>query len=731
MLAGLTIGAFFFSWRKALVSFVSIPLSVITAGLVLYLLGANINSIFLLGLVAALLVVVDDATIDVEAFARRLRERADDHGRHSTADVIQVAAEQLRSPMLYAAVIMALAAVPLLFLEGLAGALLPDVLAAYLVAMAVSLVVALTLTPALSLLLSRNASLGGRESPFVRWLKRRYERVFSGALRRPSSAYVAVGAIVIAGIVSVPFLTHNSLPQFKETELLLEWNGPPGTSLPESDRVTAQAANELRAIPGVRSVQAQVGRAVTSDRVANVDSGELWLGVHPDADYAATIAAIERVAAGYPGFESRVVTYSNARAQEVLTEPEHDLTVRVFGPDLEVLREQTDSVLAMVADTYGVSGASIDLPPDEPTVEVEVDLAAAQAAGVKPGDVRRAAAILLSGINVGSLFEDQRVFDVVVWGAPELRRSVSDVLELPIETPLGDNVPLGSLADIRIAPNPTVIRHESVSRYLDITASVAGRSASSVEREIEQAISATAFPLEYHAEVVNTDDGVSTAILIGIILAAVVGAFLLLQASFGSWRHAALAFVAVPMGLAGATIAILASGGTASLGSIIGLFAVGAIALRHGMLLISRCRQLQHGDPNPTLASSNGDPSNGRLPFGPELVRQAVDERVAPLMLTTLTIGPATLPVLIRGSIAGHELLQPLAIVLLGGVVSSALVNLFVVPLLYLRLGSSRAVAPLGLAALHSPPAGAPAAAGVTPTAGDSNPGLNPTEVHP
>jgi len=732
VIIGLAIGAFFLSWRKALVSFVSIPLSVITAGLVLYLLGASINSIFLVGLVAALLVVVDDATIDVEAFSHRLRERTSERGQHSAADIILVASEQLRSPMLYAAVIMALAAVPLLFFEGVAGAFLPDVLSAYLVAIAVSLVVALTLTPALSFMLTRNSSLGGRESPVASWLRRGYGRVFSGALRRPSATYLAVGAIVLAGIVAVPFLNHSSLPQFKETELLLEWSGPPGMSLPESDRVTAQVAGELRAIPGVRSVQAQVGRAVTSDRVTNVDSGELWISVDQDADYEATIAGIERVAAGYPGFESRVVTYSNAQAQEVLADPEHDLTVRVFGPDLEVLRTQTDSVLAMVSATNDVTGARVDLPPDEPTIEVEVDLAAAQAAGVKPGDVRRAAAILLSGINVGSLFEEQKVFDVVVWGVPDLRRSVSDVLELPIETPLGDNVPLGSLADVRVAPNPTVIRHESVSRYMDITADIDGRSIGSVEREIKRAISAMAFPLEYHAEVVSTDEGVSTAVLIGIILAAVVGAFLLMQASFGNWRHATLAFVAVPMGLSGGAIAILASGRTASLGSIIGLFAVGAIAMRHAMLLISRCQQLEHGDPDSVRGSANGEPPDGRLAFGPELVRRAVDERVAPLMLTTLAIGLATLPILIRGGLVGHELLQPLAIVLLGGVVSAALVNLFVVPLLYLRLGPSGALISLALDAVDSRTAGVRVPASVTPTRGDDPPSeLNPTEVHP
>ena len=192
--------------------------------------------------------VIDDATIDVESFARRLRERAGDE-RTSTARVILVASDQLRSPMLYAAVIMALAAVPLLFLDGVAGALLPDAISAYLVAIAVSLLVALTVTPALSLLLSLHGSLEGRESPVAAWIQKRYESALASVLRRPSRALIGVGAIVLAGIIAVPFLNHDSLPQFKETELLVEWNGAPGTSLPETDRITAQAAGELRQIP--------------------------------------------------------------------------------------------------------------------------------------------------------------------------------------------------------------------------------------------------------------------------------------------------------------------------------------------------------------------------------------------------------------------------------------------------------------------------------------------------
>ena len=436
---------------------------------------------------------------------------------------------------------------------------------------------------------------------------------------------------------------------------------------------------------------------MTSDRVSNVDSGELWLSVDSDADYGDTIAAVERVTAGYAGFESRVVSYSNLRAQEVLTDSGNDLTVRVFGPNLELLREEADDVLRFVSTTSGVVDARIDLPIEEPTLEVEVDLAAAQEAGVKPGDVRRAAAILLSGINVGSLFEDQKVFDVVVWGVPELRQSVSDVLELPIETPDGDPIPLGELADIRIAPNPTVIRHESVSRYLDIIATVDGRGIGAVESDIGHAIASSAFPLEYHAEIVDTDGGTSTALLIGMILAAVVGAFLLLQAALGSWRHATLALVALPLGLAGGVLAVLADGGTASIGSVIGFFALGAITMRHAMLVIRRCQELEHGDPAAHAAYADGDGTiaadghemNDRVAFGPELVAQAARERVAPIMLTTVALGLATLPVLIRGSIAGHELLQPLAVVVLGGLVTAALVNLFVVPLLYLRFGPS------------------------------------------
>jgi Cu/Ag efflux pump CusA len=439
------------------------------------------------------------------------------------------------------------------------------------------------------------------------------------------------------------------------------------------NRISTQVSGELRSIPGIRSVGAHVGRAVASDRVVNVNSAELWVGIDPAADHDATVASVEEVVEGYPGFSGDVLTFSNERVREVLTGTDEDFVVRVYGEDLEVLRSKAEEVGRVVAGIDGVVDERVDLQAQEPTVEVEPDLAAAQREGIKPGDIRRSAAALLSGIEVGSLFEEQKVFGVVVWGVPEIRRSLTDVRELLIDTPTGGHTRLGDVASVRVAPSPSVIRHESVSRYVDVAADVEGRSIGSVANEVENRLQEIDFPLEYHAEVLGPVGRTPQGRLIAVGIAAAIGVFLLLQACFGSWRLALLTFVAFPFALAGGALGALADGGTLSLGSLIGFVAVLGIFARNVILMIGHFQRLERRE--------------GET-FGPKLVRRGARERLTPIVVTALATGLAFLPLLALGERPGLELAQPLAAVVLGGLVTSTLISLLVVPPLYLRVGS-------------------------------------------
>src|SRR6266511_634718 len=501
----LVFGVFLFQWRSALISVLSVLLSLTAAVAVLYLRGATINAIVLAGLVMALGAIVDDAVVDVENIARRLRQHRQDGGDTPATKVIFDAAVEVRRPTAYATVIMAVAVLPVFFMEGLTGAFFPPLVLSYLLAIAASMLVALFVTPALSLILLPGAPLVRREPPLARVLQRGYERALAPIVHTPGRALLAGAAgmvVVLVGLAMVPLLSQDLAPSFKDTDLLIRLGGTPGMSHSEMTRIMAQASKELKQIQGVCDVGAHVGRAVSSsDQIVSVDSSELWVSVDPSADYDRTVAAIQEVVGGYAGLDGEVLTYPKQRIDDLLSGSDDGLVVRVYGQDLDVLRSKAEEVRQLLSGIDGTANQQVERLVEEPTLEIELALAKAQQVGIKPGDVRRAAATMLSGILVGNLFEEQKVFDVVVWGAPQVRSSLTSIRELMVDLPGGGQVQLGEVADVRVKPALSVIRHDNVSRRLDVTVSVSGRSLGSVVSDVEAALRNFPFPLEYHAEV--------------------------------------------------------------------------------------------------------------------------------------------------------------------------------------------------------------------------------------
>jgi CzcA family heavy metal efflux pump len=669
----LVFAAFLFRWRTALVGLVTIPLSVITAVLVLHALGKTMNAIVLAGLVAALVIVIDEAVVDMDNITRHLRRHREEGTDKSTAAIIFEASLEVRSAVVYGTLIVALAVVPLFFLESVSGAFFPSIAVAFLLALGASMVVALTVTPALSVLLLSRTPRERGESPLVLRLQRGYESVLSRIVHRPHPAYVVAGVLVLAGIAAAPHLRQSLLPTFKETQLLIRWDGAPGTSLPEMNRITRLATRELRSVEGVRNVGAHVGRAVTADQVVGVNSGEIWATIDPSADYDTTVASVKKAVAGYPGISRTVHTYSNERVREVLPGADADVLVRIYGEDLSVLGTKANEVRHVISGVDGLVDEHVRLPAKEPTLEIKVNLAAADHYGIKPGDVRRAAATLLSGIAVGSLYQDQKVFDVVVWGTPETRSSLTSIRQLLIDTPEGGHVRLGQVADVRIVASPAVIRRQAVSRYIDVAANVSGRDLGAAVRDVKRALEQVDFALEFHPEVIAAE-GQPQGRLISIGLAAAIGILLLLQAVFGSWRLATLSLLTLPIAVVGGVLAAAADGRTLSFGSYLGLFAVFGLAARNGILLINHYRRLEQGE------------GEG---FGPQLILRGAGERLSPVLMTATAAALALLPLVIAGPIAGFEIVHPLAVVVVGGLVTSTLLNLFILPPLYLRFGSS------------------------------------------
>ena len=670
---------FLFEWRVALISLLTIPLSLMATMLVLYWRGATINTMTLAGLVIALGAVVDDAIIDVENITRRLRAERLSGGTRPTATVILRACLEVRSPIVYATFIIAAALIPVFLLTGLTGAFFRPLALSYTLAIVASMGVALTVTPALTLLLLRNVPIERHASPVVGWLQKGYTAGLARVIRRPVAAYLTFALVTLAGVAVYPHLGQSLFPGFKERDVLIHWVAPPGTSTAEMERTTTKVSRELLAIPGVQSTGAHIGQALLGEEVAGVNLGEIWVSMSPDADYTLTLRRIRSVTIGYPGMYREVQTYLDERIQEVLTGGKEPIIVRTYGENLAALRATSDQILALVRSVPGVADAHRDISSDVPQVNVTVNLARAERYGLKPGDVRRDAATLVAGEEVGDIFRGGKAYDVVVWSPESIRHSFSDVENLPIDLPGGGRIGLGAVATVSLQPNPNVIERQGDSRYLDVGADVSGRDLGAVVSDIRQKLAAVHLSRGYHVELLGEyrERQMAQSRLLQSSLIAGVAILLLLQAAFRRWRLAVLVFLTLPMALVGGVLAAWAGGGIISLGSLVGFFTVFGIAARNGILLINHWQHLEEHE---------------GMEFGPALVLRGARERLSPILMTSLATGLALVPLVVLGDRPGHEIELPLAVVVLGGLVTSTLLNLVVVPSLYLRWGRGRRV---------------------------------------
>jgi len=666
---------FLYEWRVAVISCSAIPLSLMAGALVLYARGTTINTMVLAGFVIALGAVVDDAIVDVENIVRRLREHREQGGRgRRIGRIVLEASFEVRHAIIFATLIEIMALVPVFFMEGLSGAFFQPLALSYALAIGASMIVALTVTPAMSFILLGNTPIEKRESPLIRVLHRGYDKALARIVPTPRPAYITVGFIALAGVLVVPQLGQELLPSFKERDFLMHWLTKPGTSRPEMNRITIQGSKELRAIPGVRNFGAHIGQAIIMDEVVGVYFGENWISVDPSVDYDETLARIQEVVDGYPGLFRDVLTYLKERIREVLTGSSDAIVVRIYGRELEVLRNMAAEVKAALGGIEGLVELHSEFHEEIPQAEVQVDLEMASAYGLKPGDVRRAAARLVAGEEVGDIHAATRTYDVQVWSTPETRHSLTSLRELPIDFPGGGSVPLSEIADVLVRPTPNVIKREHLKRRIDVSANVRGRDLGSVYADVEAALEMVEFPLEYHPELLGeyTERMAAQRRIFSFSIVAVIAIFLLLHTAFGSARLATLSFLLLPSALVGGVLAAYVSGGVISLGSLVGFLTVLGISARNGILMINHFQHLEREE---------GES------FGPGLVLRGARERLAPILMTATTTGLALVPLAVAGSIPGNEIEHPMALVILGGLVTSTALNLFVIPSLYLRFG--------------------------------------------
>lgn len=670
LLVVLILVLFLFEWRTAIISLLAIPMSLIAALMVLHYAGATINTMVLAGLIIALGEVVDDGIIDVENIVRRLRLNRALEKPEPAFRVVLNASLEVRSAIVFATLIIVLVFVPVFFLPGLSGSFFRPLAISYVLAVLASLVVALTLTPALSLLLLPGGSESNRESPVVRGLKRMYRKPLQFSVDRKRMAPVVLALVLIATAVSVPMLGEGFLPDFQEYDFLMHWLGKPGTSLEAMTRITTQVSTELLMIPGVRNFGAHIGRAEVADEVVGPEFTELWISLDPEVEYQPTIRSVQEVVNGYPGLYRDLLTYLRERIKEVLTGASGSIVVRIYGPNLDVLRQTAAEVGERVSEVPGVIDLQVEAQDLVPTIEVEYRHEAASRVGLTPGRVRGTTTTLLQGAKVGEIYEDEEIIDVVVRGVDRLRRDPYVLQQVRIDTPLGGSVPLSEVADIRTVAVPNRIQREGASRRIDVSLNVSGRDLAAVATDVEAAVGDIEFPQGYFPEFIGEYAAQQEARnrLIGLGALSLIGILLLLHADFKSPRLVFLVFVSLPFALVGGVAAVFFTGGVLSLGSLVGFVTVLGIAARNGIMLVSHYRHLEREE---------------GMPFGRELLIRGAEERLAPILMTALTTALALLPIAMAGDAPGYEIENPMAVVILGGLVTSTILNLVLMPGLY------------------------------------------------
>ncbi len=670
------LAVFLWDWRTAVISLTAIPLSLVAAAVVLARFGGTLDTMVIAGLIIALGEVVDDAIIDVENIVRRLRLNRAAPVPRLAFDVVLDASLEVRSAVVYGSLIVVLVFVPVFFLDGLAGSFFRPLALAYVLAIAASLLVALIVTPALSLMLLPQA-VHEHEAPVVTRLKGWYRRVLPSLIGAPRQAFGIIAVSMAVALGTFSFLGEEFLPHFKEYDFLMHWVEKPGTSLDAMRRITLRASEELRAVPGVRNFGAHIGRAEVADEVVGINFTELWISLDPSAPYESTVAKLQAVVDGYPGLQRDLLTYLRERIKEVLTGASATIVVRVFGPDLGELQRKAAEVGTAIAGVNGAADVKVQALTLVPQIEVAFDPVRAQQLGVTPAAVRETVSTMVRGTKVGEVFDAQKIFDVVVWGTPDVRHDLFALRRLPVELPAGGYSPLSSVAEVRVTPTPNEITREGGSRRIDITSNVRGRDLGAVAREIEAALARVQFDSGYHAEVLGeyAARAASQRRLLTLGAVSLLCILLVLHVDFGSMRMVGLIALTIPFALIGGVIGVVLTGGVLSLGSLVGFVTVLGIAARNGIMLVSHYRHLEHEE---------------GMQFGPELVLRGAEERLSPILMTALVTGLALVPIILGGDRSGHEIEHPMAVVILGGLATSTILNVFLLPAIYLRFGQAR-----------------------------------------
>jgi CzcA family heavy metal efflux pump len=671
---------FLFNFRTAAISCTAIPLSLLAAVIALEKMGLSLNTMTLGGLSIAIGEVVDDAVIDVENIYRRLRENRASPNPRSLFQVVFDASIEVRSAVVYATFAVILVFFPVLTISGLAGSLFAPLGIAYIWAILASLAVALTVTPALSLVLLGGRDLPPQEPPIVHRLKRGYRALLLELERVPLALMSAVSLLIVLGVGALFFLSSSFLPELREGNITIHMTAVPGTSLEESMRLGDRLTEPLLEMPWVRSVAQRAGRAELGTDTNGTHQSEIDVNMQAvnSAQVTAAQDGIRRVLAQVPGAVLTSNSFLTERINETLSGYGAAVVVNIFGNDLDQLDQQAAEIARILATVPGGTEVQLQSPPGTPEILVRLRKDSLTHWGFDPLTVLDTVRTAYGTEVVGQTYEGNRVFDVSVLLASSSRPQVSEIGALPLRSPDGNFVPLSELADIRESSGRYVVLHQGARRVQTITCNVQGRAVDAFVQEVQKRISSIRLPAGTYVEFSGTAAAQAQArhdLMVNSLLAG-LGIILLLSVVMGNHRNLLLVLANLPFALVGGVFAAGITGGNLSLGSLVGFVTLFGITLRNSIMLISH---YEH------LVGVEG------MQWGLGTALRGASERLAPILMTALVTGLGLLPLAIGSGDPGREVEGPMAIVILGGLVTSTLLNLLVLPTLALRYGSFQA----------------------------------------
>jgi CzcA family heavy metal efflux pump len=668
---------FLFNFRTAFISALAIPLSLLSAVIVLLQSGVNLNIMVLGGLAIALGEVVDDAIIDTENIFRRLRENRRRPDPAPAAEVVFRASMEVRGSVVYASFIVALVFVPLLSLGGVAGRLFSPLGYTYILAIMMSLMVALTVTPALCYLLLGRSERVYREPPLIQRIKPIYANLVQAVSRHPALIISGTLLFCLVAIAILPTLGAKFLPDLREGHYIVHTTTIPGTSLQESIRMGNRLTRQFMKIPGVRSVSQWAGRAERGADTYGSHYSEYEVDLKPlsGKEQERVLHQLREILDSFPGLHYEANTFLIERVDETISGYTSPIVVNIYGNNLDVLDREANKVAEVMRSLKGATDIQVRSPPAAPVLQISLQPQKLKHWGLKTGQVMDAVQVAYKGQVVSKVHRGEQIVDVSIILPPGLRKYPDEIGSLPIKTPSGGIIPLSDVAQIKQAAGRYNILHQGSQRLQTVTCNVTGRDTGSFIQELRKAVldkvsfSEGTFP-EFTGAAVEQKAAKQELLLHSLFAGMIV--LILIYIAIGSLRHTLLTLANLPFSLVGGVISVLLISQTLSVGSVVGFITLFGITVRNSIMLISHYQHLVIDD---------------GCPWNLDTAIRGAQERLPSILMTALVTALAMLPIAVNSDNPGREIMGPMAAIIIGGLVSSTILNLLIMPVIMLRYG--------------------------------------------